>query len=448
MAFEIQRTTRSLPGKARAVRANIDVDTGGQLVGQALAGLGGALADIGMKFHLIEADTQLAESMRKSREEINRLALSFQGNLDPSTYQGELQKSVATINSYAPKNRLAARRFGLWVQDRTPQWQLGVEKSRQARITDNFRAEGFNLQQEGIRSGELTKYRLHLWKGYKLGIYSSEEKAKYLQSAIDGYERFSAAEEARLKREQKEALAEAQKATASQLLVDFWNGDLKDPQTVTDALDKGFITDTDAKYLRKALLDTEPAKLDLAVYSKILSEKNKYLANPTKEGKAKLTSLIIKNENKIDEVRGIGLIEDIAKAEDPKAPLSTNRAQIYFGNLTKLWEGKDAVIDDLTFDNKYTKLRNFFHSNPDASAKEASEFYEELTRDVAESLWERIWDWNKRWRLYEIGKRWFGKDKAKDVPGPTSLTDFEMTVRSFRDEGEAKKYYDKWKDRW
>lgn len=423
MAFRIQRTQRSLPGRAGAVRANVDVDTGGQLVGQALQGLGGAIANVGMKFHLIEADTQLTESMRKSREEINRLALSFQGNLDPSTYQGELQKSVGTINSYAPKNKLAARRFGEWVQDRTPQWQLGVEKSRQSRVTDNFRAEGFNLQQEGVQSGDLTKYRLHLWKGHKLGIYSSEEKAKYFQSAIDGYERFSAAESARLQREQKEVLAEAREQAASKFLVGIWNKTITDPQDVTNALGAGIITDTDAKYLRNTLLSEEPAKLDLTVYSEALSMLNTFKANPTLEGKKNLESFIIKNQGKIDEVRGIGLIEDIANVENPKAALSTNRADIYFGSLTTLWE--DESITDLVFDQKYTRLRNFFISNPEATAKEASEFYEELTKDVTEELFDKLW---QTWRGSYFGKpyRYLKGEKETKSPFPEYPDAYQM----------------------
>jgi hypothetical protein len=418
MAFDIVRTQKTLPGRASAVRANIDVDTGGQMMAQAVSDLGRAISKEGLRRDLIEADTQLSEFQRKSREEIYRLGNSFRDNLDPATYQAEFENSLKIINSYLPQNKRAARAAGLWLNSRIPEWQQGVEDSRFQRIDDNFEAEGWKLRQEGIETNDLTKFRLHLWKGKKLGVYTAEQSEVYLQSAVEDAKKFAAAEEARLKREYKEAMDEAQEQGAINLFVGILRGEITDPKDVTDALDFGIISFEDAKYLNNYLKSSKPAELDLQVYSDILARKNKYLTSPTKEEKKKLVSLIIRNISSLDKTRAIGLIEDIAAAEDPKAPLSTNRAQIYFGLLTEEYTESTGSLNGnpLMFDNKYTKLKNFFHTKPDATAKEASEFYEELMRDVADSWLEKVWEWNVRWRPYEIWKRRGSKETENPFP--------------------------------
>ncbi len=206
MSFEIVRTQGTLPGRAAAVRANIDVDVGGQLMGRAIAGLGRALIQEGLRYDLIEADTQFTEAKRLSKQEINRLAISFRTNLDPSTYQAELDKSKGVINGYAPKNRRAARAFGGWVQDRTPDWESSVEESRFLRIDDNYETEGWKLRQEAIEGGTFTIYQLHLWKGRKLGVYSGEQAEVYMQNALKDRKRYAELEQAKQKVFAKEAL--------------------------------------------------------------------------------------------------------------------------------------------------------------------------------------------------------------------------------------------------
>ncbi len=199
MAFRIQRARGSLP-----IPRRISADTGGALVAQAVAGFGGAIADLGTKYDIMQAETELSEAKRKSSEEINRLAISYRTNLDPDTYQSEYEKSQATIKSYTPNNRRAARVYGQWLNTRTPGWQDAVDDSREARIDDNFKAEGWKLQQTAVEEGNFTKYRLHLWKGQKLGAYSAEEAAKFLSFGLDARERFVKSEAVRIKAQTKE----------------------------------------------------------------------------------------------------------------------------------------------------------------------------------------------------------------------------------------------------
>jgi hypothetical protein len=183
--FPIIRARGTLPEIAPAARADIDVRTGQRELARGISALGGAIE----KYELMQASTQLSEFKRKVREEHNRLALSYDGNLDPTTFKAEYDKSLQIRQGLIPKNRLAAQEAQLWLNDRMPIWEAGVEKSRQLRIEDNFSAEGFELKIEAERVGDISKYFQHLATGKLLGIYDAEEAAKLKQITLDEAER-------------------------------------------------------------------------------------------------------------------------------------------------------------------------------------------------------------------------------------------------------------------
>ena len=183
--FPIVRAGGTLPGIAPAARANIDVRTGARELARGISALGESI----QKYELMQASTQLSEFKRKVREEHNRLAISYEGNLDPDTFKSEYEKSLQVRQGLIPKNRFAAREARFWLNDRMPVWEAGVEKSRQLRIEDNYRAEGFELKTEAERTGDMTKFSQHLATGRLLGIYDAEEIVKLKQMTIDEAER-------------------------------------------------------------------------------------------------------------------------------------------------------------------------------------------------------------------------------------------------------------------
>lgn len=183
--FPIVRAKGTLPGIAPAARADIDVRTGARELAGGISALGEAIE----KYELMQASTQLSEFKRKVREEHNRLAISYDGNLDPTTFKAEYQKSLQVRRGLIPKNRFAAREAQLWLNDRMPVWEAGVEESRKLRIEDNFRAAGFELKIEGERTGNILEYYRHLEEGRIRGIYGSEEITKLKQITLDEAER-------------------------------------------------------------------------------------------------------------------------------------------------------------------------------------------------------------------------------------------------------------------
>jgi hypothetical protein len=71
-----------------------------------------------------------------------------------------------------------------------------------------------------------------------------------------------------LERNQNTSLKLKQEETSRTMLADLWDNKLTDPNVVTGALRQGFLSDTDAKYLRDAMLNPKPAKTTLESMSK------------------------------------------------------------------------------------------------------------------------------------------------------------------------------------
>lgn len=188
--FPIQRAPERLGVvPTTAVRADIDVRTGEQELAGAVAGFGGAIANLGLRWDLMEASTQLSEAKMKARQEHTRLMLSLPG-LEPNEHAKEYEKSIKVQQSFMPTNRRAAGAYKQLLNNFAPQWELNVENATKAKLKDSFRAAGFSMQQEAIRSGEFVDYFAHLIAGRKNNTYTAEEVAKYRQGTIDSRERY------------------------------------------------------------------------------------------------------------------------------------------------------------------------------------------------------------------------------------------------------------------
>lgn len=187
--FNIQRARGTLPGRATQVRADLDVRTGGQQIAKAVSGLGGSIADLGLRWDLMEADTQLNEARMFSQQEHIRLMLALPG-IEPSEHVKEYEKSLEVQQGFMPKNRRAAFSYRKYLNNYTPQRKLNVEGATKAKLKDNMRATGFVTQQQAIQDGKFKDYFTHLEKGKIMGVYDAEEVVKYKQSTIDNRERY------------------------------------------------------------------------------------------------------------------------------------------------------------------------------------------------------------------------------------------------------------------
>lgn len=102
--------------------------------------------------------------------------------------------------------------------------------------------------------------------------------------------------------------------TNRQMLANYWDGKLRDPQVITDAFRAGYLDDTDAKYLRAAIMNPEPPKLDLQSLATVKQAIDEIGTN-TKTVQQVL-SILYANINSIDPTTGKSLINEIFSEQD------------------------------------------------------------------------------------------------------------------------------------
>ena len=177
-SFEIERARGSLPGKSGQVPINVNVSEGKGVIGQAAAGLGGAIADLGEKYYNIQAETQFSSFQRFGQEEMTKFSFWMNDNIDPDAYQKEYEKVLGRIQAAIPKNKKAARASTNWLNGRIPKWQAGVKESQQARVEDNWATELFKTKIQAEKTGITALFQSKLLAGVAKGLISKEDAAK------------------------------------------------------------------------------------------------------------------------------------------------------------------------------------------------------------------------------------------------------------------------------
>lgn len=333
--FPIQRAPEKLGAvPTTAVRADMDVRTGGRELAGAIAGFGGAIANLGLRWDLMQASTQLNEAKMKAKQEHIRLMLTLPG-FEPDEHAKEYKNSLKVQQGFMPTNRRAAGAYRKLLNDFAPQWELNVENATKAKLKDNFRAIGFGLQQDAIQGGDFVDYFKHLAMSQKktFAAYTAEQVAKYKQDTIDGRKLYLKRLEAEAKR-QKE--------------IDF-------------------------------------ATHDPAIYWKLL---RRVTANPKGIDEPELAAAVGPNSITTDDYKELNRIRESADN-----PLKTPRAQLYFNSLDALYDKRETDADErLKYDLANEKLMQFFTDNPKATAKQAAEFYDDLISDDVEGIFKKAFD--------------------------------------------------------
>lgn len=115
------------------------------------------------------------------------------------------------------------------------------------------------------RTGELAKARDRILINALTNVerYGDAKKLAQETEALTATERPAelykiAAAQATAEREAAEQLKQMREQTMIQMLADVWDGKLSDPQIITNALRNGWLDDSDAKYLREAILNPDP----------------------------------------------------------------------------------------------------------------------------------------------------------------------------------------------
>jgi len=166
------------------------------------------------------------------------------------------------------------------------------------------------------KTGELLKVRDRTLIDalVNVGRYEDARELAKSTTTFTSTERLAAnnhieAQEAKAKREAATKFKLLQEATNRQMLADYWDGILEDPQKVTNAFRAGYLSDTDAKNLREAMLNPEPAKLNLKSLATVKQAIEEIGTNTKTVPQA--LSVLYAHLDSIDPITGKSLLNEI-----------------------------------------------------------------------------------------------------------------------------------------
>ncbi|KKM98213.1 hypothetical protein LCGC14_1160200 [marine sediment metagenome] len=166
------------------VRARIDTRTGAGLVG---AVIGRGILDLGVKWDLMAAKTQLSKSSIDASNRINEYFIELDGNDDPATYGNSFERLSTDLAALAPRNRKALRVYNENLARQIIQVGGQTRNAAKAKLQENAQEVDFLLLQKAKDSGDagdFLKYSASVIGNLKLGdVYTATEAERLLDGA-------------------------------------------------------------------------------------------------------------------------------------------------------------------------------------------------------------------------------------------------------------------------
>ncbi len=146
--FPIEYSTATPSGRGPSVRAGTDVSTGAGAIGAAVAGLGGAIADLGIKYDLKEANTQFSKYKSDVRNNNVRRDAEVLNAKDSDEIVAIYEKYASLNEGLKPKNNRAIQAANLWGNQQIPINTASMFNARRRKTIDNERTRLFEKEQE------------------------------------------------------------------------------------------------------------------------------------------------------------------------------------------------------------------------------------------------------------------------------------------------------------
>lgn len=320
--FPIQRAPERLGVvPTTAVRARLDVSTGGQELAQAVAGFGQSVFDIGLKFHLMEADTQLDNARMQADKEHTRYMLGLEAIEDTSDesglYNKAFKETMATREKFMPTNKVAAGTYKSYLTRNTARWGRDTILAKRAKRKDNFRAVGFEKQTIAIQSSEANfeakfiEYKTHLAKGlrFDIGAYDAEEVAKLKQNTIESHGRFLINQKAQV----KEDLQKLIDKTTSDTIREYFNRQLTVEQ-LDERHERGLIRDSEYKIMKKGFGVVAPEHSNAFAAGRVRRAKTDFDMGAI--NRAQADKVVLENYTQLDEEAREKVFVDLEDIEE------------------------------------------------------------------------------------------------------------------------------------
>lgn len=407
--FPIQRAPEKLGVvPTTAVRANLDVSTGGQELGRAIAGFGQAGFDIVLRGYLMEADTQLDKAKMQADEEHTRYMLGLDAIEDTSDETGLYKKAfkttMATRERFMPTNGVAAREYKSYLVNNTSRWGRDTILAKRAKRKDKFRAVGFEKQTKAIQSGQFLDYFTHLEKGResKFDAYTDEEVARLKQSTIEAHERYLRTQGVQAKERLE---IEREKAR------DIISKTIRDGKDATSLIEGSPLDETEQwGWFEKQRIDLERrAKGEDSPFRVRQNEKVnadlsiRAILDPAGLDPKEVTDAVGKDITTADGTR------ILTELEDPASALKRSEVKFYVDQINamdiKAWE-KSKHMD---------ALREFMRRNPEANVAQLEAFWDREIKPIVLNFFERLLPKRPRWWATLTEEKRLGRKRIESL---------------------------------
>jgi len=434
---QIEYTEATPSGRGQSVRAGIDVSTGAGVIGQAVAGLGGAMFDVGMKIRdaqdLIESST-----LQRQITEMGALGIkTLTEEPDDTKHPQIIADYTNQINSIKGKSGRTDRSLQVFKNKYLPTFAVTAGQASNRVKIKNMDDESKDTLQAYLESGNQTGYNDTIGRRVKGGLQSKEQgtidirdypvNTKFEQARVimdinpalaiemlEGLKGLSGKQLGRkdeLLRIARGAQVDQYDALQQQFWADLRAGNFAELQDKIDVSTlpvekKKWWTDLIEKHSKVNIHDS-------AVYWPLLRTA---MNTPTALTEEMVAGYVSKG---IDTDDYKEIMKHLDKEDDP---LKADRYLIYAGELDNLY--KKEGMSPLDYDTKNEKLKRFHETKP--SAKEASEFFEELTKEAKSNfVWNMLQNVGRAakftlpptWQPYKIWEKGEGKElKAVSAP--------------------------------
>lgn len=419
--FPIQYSEATPSGRSPNVRASINTDTGGQELAQGIKQLGAGIGQIEQDIRKAQDASELSTIDRQLAENWNAEFTTLQDTPDPNEriklHQKAIQDRQTIITSSKRPNVINAAKLRLDTAepqyaahfnalDRTEKIRamedsLNLDIASGILATDYPRVEksiglavGTKLISEDKAKLMLLKAKtdigiqqVHNQVATLKGLGKFDEAVKLVQSstALDAEKQQAMLQSIEAARNQSISSVKAiQEQTGRQALADVWDKKITDPNEITKLLRENKLNDTDAKELRKLIVNPEPVTTNNESYVKVKEANLKAVDGLITKQDA--LSVLTANSSSINPTDGKSLINelysDISKDEtaDQKSAmkyiddvmLQSDIFGRYFGDSTQF---KNAAEAKVILDANIKKVKTQYGDKPVPSGVYLQEAY-------------------------------------------------------------------------
>jgi hypothetical protein len=180
MAFDIQRTQRSLPGRGRGVGFQADLSTGQAQIAGAVGQVGGAVTNTAVVLNRLQAENQLSEAKRQHQEILQQFQDAIEREPDSSLYPEIAKQAQQAMSEVAPKNRLANRAYGMLLNQTKAGMAGTILNVSLERERDTKRADVALM----MTKGQFKRARKAVRKGVKDGTFTKVQAERLIAGSL------------------------------------------------------------------------------------------------------------------------------------------------------------------------------------------------------------------------------------------------------------------------